>query len=41
MHVYVMLAEEHKPNCFIFNHHHQVYEASVFQMPVAKRHKTG
>jgi hypothetical protein len=26
MHVYVILAEEHKPIFFIFNHHQQVYE---------------
>ena len=34
MHVYVILAEEHKPISSIFNHHQQVYEALVFQMPV-------
>jgi hypothetical protein len=38
MPVYVILAEEHKLNFSIFNHHQQVYEALVFQMPVLHRH---
>ena len=38
MHVYVILAEEHKPDFSIFNHHQQVYEASVFQIPVLHKH---
>jgi hypothetical protein len=38
MHVYVILAEEHKPILYIFNHHQQVYEASVFQIPVLHKH---
>lgn len=38
MHVYVILAEEHKLICFIFNHHQQVYEALVFQIPVLHKH---
>jgi hypothetical protein len=38
MHVYVIMAEENElifPN---FNHHQQVYEASVFQIPVVPKH---
>jgi len=38
MHVYVILAEEHKPIFSIFNHHQQVYEALVFQLPVLHKH---
>ncbi len=38
MHVYVILAEEHKLIFFIFNHHQQVDEALVFQMPVLHKH---
>jgi hypothetical protein len=38
MHVYVILAEEHKLIFSIFNHHQQVYGASVFQMPVLHKH---
>ena len=38
MHVYVILAEEHKPIFSIFNHHQQVYEALVFQIPVLHKH---
>ena len=38
MHVYVILAEEHKPIFSIFNHHEQVYEALVFQIPVLHKH---
>ncbi len=34
MHVYVILAEEHKPIFSIFNELHQDYEATVFQIPV-------
>jgi len=36
MYVYVILAEEHKPIVFIFNHHEQVNEALVFQIPTAQ-----
>ena len=38
MHVYVILVEEHKPIFSIFNHHQQVYEAVVFQIPVLNKH---
>ncbi|WP_018615976.1 hypothetical protein [Segetibacter koreensis] len=38
MHVYVILAEEHKPIFSIFNHHQQVNEALVFQIPVLHKH---
>ena len=34
MHVYVILAEEHKPIFSIFNHHQQDYVAVVFQIPL-------
>jgi hypothetical protein len=37
MHVYGILAEEHKLIFSIFNHQ-QVYEALVFQMPVLHKH---
>jgi hypothetical protein len=38
MHVYVILAEEHKPIFSIFNHHQQLYGAWVFQIPVLHKH---
>jgi hypothetical protein len=38
IHVYVILAEEHKAIFSIFNNHQQVYEAVVFQMPVLHKH---
>jgi hypothetical protein len=38
MHVYVILAEEHKNNLSIFNHHQLVYGAVVFQIPVLHKH---
>ena len=38
MHVYVILAEEHKPIFSIFNHQQQVHGAPVFQIPVLHKH---
>jgi hypothetical protein len=38
MHVYVILAEEHKLIFSIFNQHQQFYEATVFQIPVLHKH---